>query len=184
MCRLKTVVSRLCVPKPTSTATVAMGWGDSVSKHLARSTRRSSTNARGVTPLERRLELLRWASRAGAFIIEDDYDSVYRFEGRPVPALQSLDQGSSVILTGSFTKLMFSSLRLGYVVLPESLVDYFLAFRYRTDLRSLTIEQAVLCDFMAAGHRLSVTRRIIGRCVHRRSNLGFELEDPLTVGTG
>ncbi len=66
----------------------------------------------GMTmPLDRRLEVLRWASSNGAFIIEDDYDSEYRFEGRPVPALQSLDQGSSVILTGTFTKLLFPSLR-------------------------------------------------------------------------
>jgi GntR family transcriptional regulator/MocR family aminotransferase len=107
----------------------------------------------GMTmPLERRLEVLRWTSSNGAFIIEDDYDSEYRFEGRPVPALQSLDQGSSVILTGTFTKLLFPSLRLGYMVLPESLADYFVSFRLRTDLRSLQIEQAVLCDF--------ITRRV------------------------
>lgn len=114
----------------------------------------------GVTmPLERRLEVLSWASRAGAFIIEDDYDSEYRFEGQPIPALQSLDQGASVILVGSFTKLLFPSLRLGYVVLPESLADYFLAFRYRTDLRSLKIEQAVLCDFITGGHLSRHLRR-------------------------
>lgn len=118
----------------------------------------------GMTmPLERRLEILRWASGAGAFIIEDDYDSEYRFEGRPVPVLQGLDEGSSVILTGSFTKLLFPSLRLGYVVLPERLVDYFLAFRYRTDFRSLTIEQVVLCDFMTAGH--------LGRHLRRMRNI-------------
>jgi GntR family transcriptional regulator / MocR family aminotransferase len=102
--------------------------------------------------LERRMAVLNWASRSGAFVIEDDYDSEYRFEGRPVPALQSLDRGSSVILIGSFTKLLFPSLRLGYVVLPPSLVDFFLAFRYRTDLRSITLDQAVLCDFIEGGH--------------------------------
>ncbi len=73
--------------------------------------------------LERRMALLKWASRAGAFIIEDDYDSEYRFEGRPVPALQSLDRNSNVIFIGSFNKLLFPSLRIGYVVLPPSLVD-------------------------------------------------------------
>jgi GntR family transcriptional regulator/MocR family aminotransferase len=102
--------------------------------------------------LERRMAVLRWASRAGAFIIEDDYDSEYRFEGRPVPALQSLDRTSSVTFVGSFSKLLFPSLRLGYLVLPPSLVDHFLAFRYRTDFRSLGLDQAVLCDFIVGGH--------------------------------
>ena len=102
--------------------------------------------------LERRMAVLKWASRAGAFVIEDDYDSEYRFEGRPVPALQSLDRSSSVIFIGSFNKLLFPSLRLGYVILPQSLIDVFLAFRLRTDFRSLNVDQAVLCDFISGGH--------------------------------
>jgi GntR family transcriptional regulator/MocR family aminotransferase len=102
--------------------------------------------------LERRMEILKWAARTGAFVIEDDYDSEYRFEGRPVPALQSLDGSSSVILIGSFSKLLFPSLRLGYAVLPPSLADYFVAFRHRTDFRSLCLDQAVLCDFIVDGH--------------------------------
>lgn len=102
--------------------------------------------------LERRMEVLKCASRTGAFIIEDDYDSEYRFEGRPVPTLQSLDRSSSVILVGSFSKLLFPSLRLGYVVLPPSLVEYFLAFRLQTDFRSVSLDQAVLCDFIEGGH--------------------------------
>jgi len=102
--------------------------------------------------LERRMSVLKWASRAGAFVIEDDYDSEYRFEGQPVPAMQSLDRNSNVIFIGSFSKLLFPSLRLGYVVLPQSLVDYFLAFRHRTDLANLNLDQAVLCDFIADGH--------------------------------
>ena len=89
--------------------------------------------------LERRVAILKWAARAGAFIIEDDYDSEHRFEGRPMPALQGLDLNSSVIFIGSFSKLLFPSLRLGYAVLPSSLADYFLAFRYRTDFRSLNL---------------------------------------------
>ncbi len=102
--------------------------------------------------LQRRIALLKWAARAGAFVIEDDYDSEYRFEERPVPTLQSLDRHASVILTGSFSKLLFPSLRLGYVVVPEPLADYFLALRYRTDSRSVHFDQAVLCDFIADGH--------------------------------
>jgi GntR family transcriptional regulator/MocR family aminotransferase len=113
--------------------------------------------------LERRMAVLKWASSAGAFVIEDDYDSEYRFDGRPVPAMQSLDRNSNVIFVGSFSKLLFPSLRLGYVVLPPSLVDYFLAFRYRTDFRNLDFDQAVLCDFIVEGH--------LGRHLRRMRNL-------------
>jgi GntR family transcriptional regulator/MocR family aminotransferase len=102
--------------------------------------------------LERRLALLKWASRTGAFIIEDDYDSEYRFEGPPLPALQSLDRNSNVIFIGSFNKLLFPALRIGYVILPPSLVDLFLAFRYRTDFHNLSADQTVLCDFVVDGH--------------------------------
>jgi GntR family transcriptional regulator/MocR family aminotransferase len=126
---------------------------------------RASRRAKGayVTPahqfplgmtmsMERRMSLLKWASDSGAFIIEDDYDSEYRFGGQPTAALQSLDRSSSVIFIGSFNKLLFPSLRIGYVVLPPSLVNLFLAFRYRTDFHNLSADQAVLCDFIADGH--------------------------------
>jgi GntR family transcriptional regulator/MocR family aminotransferase len=103
-------------------------------------------------PLERRMALLNWAAQNGAFIIEDDYDSEYRFEGRPVPALQSLDRNSNVIFIGSFNKLLFPSLRIGYLVLPPSFIDLFLAMRYQTEFQTLSADQAVLCDFIADGH--------------------------------
>ncbi|MBV9343229.1 MAG: PLP-dependent aminotransferase family protein [Acidobacteria bacterium] len=112
---------------------------------------------------ERRMALLEWASREGAFIIEDDYDSEYRFEGHPLPALEGLDRNANVILIGSFAKLLFPSLRIGYVVLPPALADYFLAFRYRTDFRNLSLDQAVLCDFILDGH--------LGRHLRRMRNL-------------
>ena len=102
--------------------------------------------------LKRRMHLLRWAAGAGAFVIEDDYDSEYRFEGVPIPALQSLDEASSVIFIGSFSKVLFPSLRIGYMVLPPQLASYCLAFRQRTDFRNLHFDQVVLCDFIVAGH--------------------------------
>ena len=115
----------------------------------------------GVTmSLKRRMAILNWASRTGGFVIEDDYDSEYRFEGQPVPALQSLDNHSNVIFIGSFSKTLFPSLRQGYVVLPPSLVDYFLSFRFRTDFRNSTFDQAVLCDFIADGHLARHLRRM------------------------
>jgi GntR family transcriptional regulator / MocR family aminotransferase len=102
--------------------------------------------------LERRLQVVQWASRTGAFVIEDDYDSEYRFEGRPVPVLQSLDRNSNVILIGSFNKLLFPWLRIGYIVLPPALVDVFSALRYRTDFHNFSIDQVVLCEFITEGH--------------------------------
>jgi GntR family transcriptional regulator / MocR family aminotransferase len=115
----------------------------------------------GVTmSLERRLALLNWASRAGAFIIEDDYDSEYRFEGPPVPSLQSLDNHSSVIFIGSFSKTMFPALRVGYIVLPTTLTEPFLGFRYRTDFLNSSFDQAVLCDFIVDGHLARHLRRM------------------------
>jgi len=113
--------------------------------------------------IERRLELLAWASEAGAFVIEDDYDSEYRFEGRPVPALQGLDRNDSVILLGTFNKLLFPTLRLGYAVLPPSLVDRFLAFRYGADLHGTGLDQVIMCDFIVEGH--------LGRHIRRMREL-------------
>jgi len=111
----------------------------------------------------RRLELLKWAAEAGAFVIEDDYDSEFRFEGLPVSALQGLDRNGRVILLGSFNKLLFPSLRIGYAVLPPALVDRFLAFRYGTDLHGTGLDQCVLCDFMVDGH--------LGRHIRRMRDL-------------
>jgi GntR family transcriptional regulator/MocR family aminotransferase len=102
--------------------------------------------------LARRMELLTWASSAGAFIIEDDYDSEFRFHGRPIPALMGLDRRSSVILVGSFSKLLFPSLRIGYVVAPPPVADLLAAFRVLTEFQPVHFEQAVLCDFIEGGH--------------------------------
>lgn len=115
----------------------------------------------GMTmPLARRMALLEWAADAGAFVIEDDYDSEYRFEGQPIPAMQGLDRNSNVIFVGSFQKLLFPALRIGYVVLPPSLVDLFVAFRRRADFHSAGLDQAVLCDFIAEGHFSRHLRRM------------------------
>ena len=110
--------------------------------------------------LGRRMELLKWAASAGAFIIEDDYDSEYRFEGRPIPALMSLDQGSNVIMVGSFSKLLFPALRIGYIVAPSALADSVAAFRHKTDFRAVHLEQAVLTDFIDGGHLSRHVRRM------------------------
>ena len=76
-------------------------------------------------PLARRLKLLAWAEAQGAFVIEDDYDSEYRYEGRPLEAIQSLDRAGRVLYVGTFSKSMFAALRIGYVVVPSGLTDAF-----------------------------------------------------------
>jgi GntR family transcriptional regulator/MocR family aminotransferase len=124
-----------------------------------------------VMSRERRLEVLRWAAHAGAFIIEDDYDSEYRFDAQPEPALQGMDRSSSVIFIGTFTKLLFPSLRLGYVVLPPSLIDAFISFRLGAELHWSGLDQAVLCDFITEGHLGRHLRRMRDLYARRREAL-------------
>src|SRR5208282_4724748 len=100
----------------------------------------------------RRLQLLEWAHSAGAWIVEDDYDSEYRYESMPVASMQGLDPGSRVIYIGTFSKTLFPSLRLGYIVIPRALVDRFLAVRRANDLFPSNLYQAALGDFISAGH--------------------------------
>ncbi|MFZ0522033.1 MAG: PLP-dependent aminotransferase family protein [Candidatus Acidiferrales bacterium] len=107
----------------------------------------------GITmSLPRRLELLEWARKSGALILEDDYDSEYRYSGRPVPAMQGLDRNGLVLFAGSFSKVLFPSLRLGYLVIPADLLDYFAAAISVTSRHAPLLEQAVLCDFITEGH--------------------------------
>ncbi|HEY0557611.1 MAG TPA: PLP-dependent aminotransferase family protein [Thermoanaerobaculia bacterium] len=102
--------------------------------------------------LPRRLALLEWARNAGALIFEDDYDGEFRYSGRPVPALQGLDRHGLVLYSGSFSKVLFPSIRLGYLVVPLDLVDAFAAAKSVTSRHAGVLEQAVLCDFIAEGH--------------------------------
>ena len=102
--------------------------------------------------LERRMDWLGYSQRCGCWIFEDDYDGEYRFKGKPLPTLQSLDQAGTVIYALSFSKLLFPTLRLGIVVVPSSLVDAAAALRAVTDRYPPYLEQAVLCDFMTEGH--------------------------------
>jgi GntR family transcriptional regulator/MocR family aminotransferase len=101
--------------------------------------------------LRRRLALLDHAARAGAWVLEDDYDGEYRYAGRPLPALQGLDDAGRVIYLGTFSKVLAPGLRLGYVVAPPALTDAFVAARALTDRGSPGLEQAVLADFVAGG---------------------------------
>jgi GntR family transcriptional regulator/MocR family aminotransferase len=107
----------------------------------------------GVTmSLSRRLQLLEWARESDALIFEDDYDSEYRYSGRPIPALHGLDRAGRVLLGGSFSKVLFPSLRLGYLLVPPDLVDRVEAVKSVTSRHAPLLDQAVLCDFIAEGH--------------------------------
>jgi GntR family transcriptional regulator / MocR family aminotransferase len=107
----------------------------------------------GVTmSASRRLRLIEWAQSSGAWIIEDDYDSEYRYESQPIASLQGLDPNSCVIYIGTFSKVLFPSLRLGYIVVPPDMVDRFLVTRGVMDLGSPTFHQEVIADFIEGGH--------------------------------
>ena len=110
--------------------------------------------------LRRRLELLEWAQRSRAFIFEDDYDSEYRYSGRPIPALQGLDRWGTVIFSGSFNAVLFPALRLAYLVVPPNMVDKFALAQSRGMRHAPLLDQAVLCDFITEGHFARHIRRM------------------------
>ncbi len=143
----------------------------------------------GVTlSLQRRLDLLAWAQAANAYVIEDDYDSEFRFQGRPLAALQGLDDSGRVIYVGTFSKTLFPALRLGYLILPPALTDVFLAARAYTEVHAPPLEQGALADFIADGHFGRHLRRMRALYAERRATLvralaGLPLE-PYASDTG
>src|SRR5579863_8267413 len=120
-----------------------------------------------VLSMARRLELLAWARKSGAWIIEDDCDGEFRYAGRPLAALQGLDESGRVIYVGTFNKVLFPGLRMGYVVVPRTLRDAFLGVRFLMDRHPPSLDQAVLADFLRDGHFASHIRRT--RLVYRES---------------
>ena len=108
--------------------------------------------------LSRRLHLLGYAKRHGSWIIEDDYDSELHYDGRPLPAMQGLDKHQQVIYLGTFSKVLFPSLRLAYAVLPPALVAPMVTLRTVNDGHSSQLMQAVTAEFMQAGHFASHLR--------------------------
>jgi GntR family transcriptional regulator/MocR family aminotransferase len=110
--------------------------------------------------LARRLELLQWAARCGTVVVEDDYDSEFRYTGAPLPAMQSLTTGIPVVYVGTFSNVMFPSLRIGYLVLPTELVAPFTRAKWLTDRHTPLLEQAALADFLADGHLERHIRRM------------------------
>jgi GntR family transcriptional regulator / MocR family aminotransferase len=131
----------------------------------------------GVTmSAARRIQLLNWAQTSGAWVIEDDYDSEYRYGGTPIASLQGLDANSRVIYIGTFSKILFPSLRVGYLVVPRDLVDRFVAMRVAMSIYPPYLTQAVLTDFINQGHLSRHIRRTRLLYAERRARLTACLE--------
>lgn len=134
----------------------------------------------GVTmSLNRRLALLEWGRQAQAWIIEDDYDSEYRFSGRPLEALQSLDSSGRVIYIGTFSKVLFPALRLGFLVAPTELLQGFIAARHFIDTHPPLLEQMALADFIVEGHFARHLRKMRLLYLERRNALVDALSQEL-----
>jgi GntR family transcriptional regulator/MocR family aminotransferase len=134
----------------------------------------------GVTmSLSRRLALLEWAREAKAWIIEDDYDGEYRFGGRPLEALQGLDQAGRVLYIGTFSKVLFPALRLGFLIAPEVLIEPLLTVRRHIDMHVPILEQLALTDFMQEGHFARHLRHMLQHYQRRRNLLLNELQQHL-----
>lgn len=124
-----------------------------------------------VLPLARRLALLAWAERHDAYVVEDDYDSEYRYAGTPIETLHGLDGGGRVFYVGSFSKILSPALRLGFLVVPPALERAFAIAKTAADLGSASFGQRVLADFITAGHLEAHLRRARRRHAVRRAAL-------------
>ncbi|HEX9929008.1 MAG TPA: PLP-dependent aminotransferase family protein [Pyrinomonadaceae bacterium] len=129
--------------------------------------------------LARRLNLLEWAKKNDCWIVEDDYDSEFRYEGRPLPSLQGLDRDGRVLYIGTFSKTLFPALRLGCVVVPPDLIETFTAARSLSGSQSPLIDQATLAEFIAEGHFGRHIRRMRRLYEERQGILVSEIEKHL-----
>lgn len=135
----------------------------------------------GVTmSLARRLSLLEWARTNQAWIIEDDYNSEFRYAGRPLASLQNLDNFGRVIYVGTFSKTIFPALRLGCLIVPKNLIEIFTAARALCDCHSPIFEQAILADFISEGHFARHLRRMRTLYEKRQHFLVAEAEKNLS----
>ena len=124
-----------------------------------------------ILPLQRRLALLDWASRMNAVVIEDDYDGEFRYGGQPLESLQGLDREGRVIYVGTFSRTIFSSLRIGYLIVPKRLVSVFAAAKWLCDRQTATLEQETLAEFISGGTYERYLRRVRRKNASRRKVL-------------
>ncbi|HWL66962.1 MAG TPA: PLP-dependent aminotransferase family protein [Geminicoccus sp.] len=141
----------------------------------------------GVTmSMRRRLALLDWAARSGAWLLEDDYDSEFRYAGPPLTALQGMDGAGRVAYLGTFSKVLFPGLRVGYAVLPPELMERVLRLRAQTDRHPPTLTEGALAELLTDGHFAAHLRRTRRRCQAARDvlvrtlrrQLGLVLDPP------
>jgi GntR family transcriptional regulator/MocR family aminotransferase len=128
-----------------------------------------------IMSASRRLALLTWARRVGGWVLEDDYDSEFRYAGRPIPCLQGLDAerggAGRVLYIGTFSKTLAPALRLGYLIVPEELIDAFRVARAIAGGHAPTTDQGVLADFIGEGHYVRHVRRVRALCAERQQAL-------------
>ncbi|HKV81492.1 MAG TPA: PLP-dependent aminotransferase family protein [Candidatus Sulfotelmatobacter sp.] len=124
-----------------------------------------------ILPLARRLALLKWAKRRNAVVVEDDYDGEFRYEGQPLESLQGLDREGRVIYIGTFSRTVFSALRIGYLIAPKRLVQAFTAAKWLCDRHTATLEQATLAEFISSGMYERYLRQVRRRNSSRRKVL-------------
>jgi GntR family transcriptional regulator/MocR family aminotransferase len=127
--------------------------------------------------LPRRLALLDWAAQTGSWILEDDYDSEFRYTGHKLPALKSLDSNGRVIYAGTFSKVLYPGLRLGYLVVPDELAKAFLRASRLLQAGQPVLEQRVVAAFMAEGHFTRHLRRMRALYATRRQALAAALTE-------
>ena len=130
-----------------------------------------------ILPLARRMALLDWAKRANAVVIEDDYDGEFRYEGQPLESLQGLDREGRVLYIGTFSRTVFPSLRIGYLIAPKVLVNAFTAAKWLSDRHTATLEQETLAEFIASGAYERHLRRARRKSAARRRILLHTIRD-------
>ena len=164
------------VPSDTEGLDVAAGIRLAPQARLALVAPSHATPLGGALPIGRRLALLDWAARANAWILEDDCDSEFRWEGRPLPPLASLDQSGRVIYCGTFSKTLAPGLRLGFAVVPAPLVAAFVRLRTLLDRGTDALSQATLAEFMRQGLLAPHIRRMRTEYARRREAVLAALE--------
>src|SRR4051794_38318800 len=163
--------SPVAVPSDAEGMDVAAGMRLAPASRLALVAPSHDTPLGGALPIGRRLALLEWAGRANAWVLEDDCDSEFRWEGRPLPPLATLDKAGRVIYCGTFSKTLAPALRLGFAVVPAPLVPAFIRLRTLMDRGTDALNQAVLAEFMQQGLLAPHIRRMRTEYARRRTAL-------------